>query len=142
MNQEILHTTLTSQNWQSASRTLLAKMFSEFLYEEIIKPSVIEKQGNIATYELTLPESIAYRFQAKHRFFDSYHVFPETIQRREGTAWESATNPMQFVLDIHTTVGMTAETTAHLIKELHNTPSRRYSHSSPSARKANRSHHP
>ncbi len=121
MNQQILHTTLTSENWQSVSQTLLAKMFSEFLYEEIIKPNLIEKQGNIATYELTLPESIAYRFQAKQRLFDSYHVFPETIQRREGKVWETATNPMQFVLDIHTTVGMTAETTAHLIKELHNT---------------------
>lgn len=117
----ILTRSLQPQTWKLVSCSLLTKMIAEFLYEEILQPEVIGTQGNISQYQLTLSEGIIYRFQAKPRLFDSYQVFPDSIQRWDGNTWTSATNPFQFVLDIHTTVGMTPETTAHLIKELSNT---------------------
>lgn len=107
--------------WQTVSQKLLAKMLSEFMYEEIIKPETIEQTAEYTLYHLALPEGIAYNFQAKKRLFDSYRVIPASIQRREAGEFSPAFNPLQFVLDIHTFVGMTAETTAHLIKELSNT---------------------
>ncbi|WP_414752265.1 GNAT family N-acetyltransferase [Anabaena sp. CCY 9910] len=113
--------TLQPQRWQTISQKLLAKMLSEFMYEEIIKPETIEQTPESTLYNLTLPEGIAYKFQAKKRLFDSYRVIPASIQRREAGEFSPAFNPLQFVLDIHTFVGMTAETTAHLIKELSNT---------------------
>lgn len=118
---QTLQAALQPEQWQSASQKLLAKMLAEFMYEEIINPAIVEEGEKTASYELSLPEGIAYRFQAQPRLFDSYHVFRDTMQRREGNEWFPATNPFQFVLDIHTAVGMTAETTAHLIKELSNT---------------------
>lgn len=118
---QILTQALQPQYWQSVGRTLLAKMLSEFMYEEIIQPEVLESKGETNLYRLSLPEGIAYGFEAKRRLFDSYRVFPESIQRWEGNEWLPAFNPLQFVMDVHTAVGMTAETTAHLIKELNNT---------------------
>jgi len=116
-----LNHALQPERWQSVGRTLLAKMLSEFMYEEIIQPEVIQQNDGPSLYHLSLPEGIAYRFAAKPRLFNSYRVIPESIQRGQGHDWLPASNPFQFVLDVHVAVGMTAETTAHLIKELSNT---------------------
>lgn len=122
MNQlQILTQALQPQIWQSAGSKLLAKMLSEFMYEEIIQPEAVETKGEYTLYRLSLPEGIVYGFEAKNLLFDSYRVIPESIQRWEGTEWLPASNPLEFVLDVHTAVGMTAETTAHLLKELSNT---------------------
>ena len=122
MNQlHILTQALQSQNWQSVSSDLLAKMLSEFMYEEIIQPEIVETKGESNLYRLLLPEGIIYSFEAKQRLFDSYRVIPESIQRWEGTQWLPASNPLKFVLDVYVAVGMTSETTAHLLKELSNT---------------------
>jgi len=118
---ETVNANLNPEIWQVVSRKLLAKMLSEFLYEEIIQPEIVKNENNLISYSLPLPEGIAYRFQAKRRLFDSYRVILDSIQRKEGEEWVTAISPFQFALDIHTTVGMTAETTAHLIKELSNT---------------------
>jgi siderophore synthetase component len=118
-----LHTlehALNPTHWQTVGNALLAKMLSEFMYEEMIQPEVLST-GETNLYQLALPEGVAYRFEAKPRLFDSYRVSPESIQRREGNSYAPAFNPLQFVLDAHTTIGMTAETTAHLLKELSNT---------------------
>lgn len=119
MNQlQILDRALQLESWQVVGNKLLAKMLSEFMYEEIIQPELIQGES---IYQLSLPEGIAYRFEAKSRLFDSYRVIPASIQRWEDEKWLPAFNPLQFVLDIHAAVGMTAETTAHLLKELSNT---------------------
>jgi siderophore synthetase component len=116
-----LNDSLQPQIWQTVGRALLTKMIAEFLYEEILQPEVVKTQGDLTHYQLNLPEGIAYQFQAKSRLFDSYRVLPDSLKRWDGSEWNSATNPLQFVLDIHTAIGMTAETTAHLVKELCNT---------------------
>lgn len=116
-----MNTAFSPVIWQNVSQKLLAKMLSEFLYEEIISPAILEQQDALISYQLDLPEGIAYKFQAKQRLFDSYHVLPDSIYRREVGKWELAKSPFQFAIDIHQTVGMTSETTAHLIKELSNT---------------------
>ncbi|WP_373527150.1 IucA/IucC family siderophore biosynthesis protein, partial [Nostoc sp.] len=122
MNQlQVLTQALQMQNWQSVGNTLLAKMLSEFMYEEIIQPEIVETKGDYHLYRLSLPEGIIYSFEAKQRLFDSYRVIPESIQRWEGTQWLPASNPLKFVLDVYIAVGMTSETTAHLLKELSNT---------------------
>lgn len=121
-NLTILNQALQPQRWQKVSAKLLAKMLSEFMYEEIIQPELIEQTSESeARYKLSLPEGIAYQFEAKQRLFDSYRVKLESIQRWNGTAWEVTKNPFQFVIDAHTAVGMTAQTAGHLIKEFSNT---------------------
>lgn len=121
-NLDTLNTALQSERWQKVSQKLLAKMLSEFMYEEIVKPECLQQTGDRqALYKLSLPEGIAYQFEAKQRLFDSYRVRPDSIQRWDGQIWQQGSSPFQFVLDCHTAVGMTAETAGHLIKELSQT---------------------
>ncbi|NJN74103.1 MAG: GNAT family N-acetyltransferase [Limnothrix sp. RL_2_0] len=120
-NLQTLNAALTPEIWEAVSLKLLTKMLSEFMYEEIIKPDVIEDKEDIITYQLNLPDGLGYRFTAKLRIFDSYRVDPKSIYRGKNNNWQPAVNPFQFALDIHETVGMTGETTAHLLKELTNT---------------------
>lgn len=55
--------------WQNVSQKLLAKMLSEFLYEEIISPEIVEQRDSLISYQLNLPEGIGYKFQAKKTSF-------------------------------------------------------------------------
>lgn len=118
---QTLNAALNPKIWEAVSLKLLTKMLSEFMYEEIIQPDVIDDKGDVITYQLNLPNGLGYRFTATLRVFDSYRVDPNSIYRGDHDTWVLATNPFQFVLDIHETVGMTGETTAHLLKELTNT---------------------
>ncbi|MFB2877357.1 IucA/IucC family protein [Floridanema aerugineum] len=113
---------LHPQNWETINRNLLAKMLSEFMYEQIITPEIIETTNkNTKLYQLPLA-SVVYRFVAKTRLFNSYRVIPETIKRQQNnTEWEPATQVLQFILDLHETIGMNPITTAHFIREISNT---------------------
>ncbi|SDW27944.1 Siderophore synthetase component [Marininema mesophilum] len=120
-NQE-LSTILNPAAWETVSRQLLTKMLEEFMYEEIIFPKLIEAKGDSNLYSLELKNGIRYTYKAKERgIFDSYRVFSDTIQREEKGTLSPATNPIRFLLDMQGTVPMSSETTAHLIREYHNT---------------------
>lgn len=121
-NLEVLQSALETQRWKAVNQALLAKMLAEFMYEDIISPEIIQKQESQLVYELSLTQDVVYRFTAISRLMDSYRVFPESIERQQaGEGWKPATQALQFLLDIQETIGMSAITTAHLIKEVSNT---------------------
>lgn len=112
--------------WNEVSLNLLTKMLSEFMYEEIIHPQVIEQKGKQKVYRLELQvgnanESVMYQYEAEDRLMDSHRIDPFTIRRFSGGEWEAGVDPLQFILDIQQTVGMKPLTTGHLIKEYNNT---------------------
>ncbi|HEX7063891.1 MAG TPA: IucA/IucC family siderophore biosynthesis protein, partial [Bacillales bacterium] len=111
---------LQQENWQAVNRDLAAKMLSEYMYEDMIQPQEVTRKGRRINYSLTLPENIEYTFQAEKRLFDSYHVFPETIQYKNKNGTEEV-KAVQFLLDLAEKLGMTADTTGHLIKEINHT---------------------
>lgn len=102
--------------WQQVNQNLTAKMLAEFMYEDMIQPAETERNGKRISYCLTLSESVVYTFEAEKRLFDSYHVFPETIHYQD-----EKVRAVQFLLEISEELGMSAVTTGHLIKEIHNT---------------------
>ncbi len=112
---------LRPEAWEVVSRELLAKMLSEFMYEEIIVPENVEERGGLAAYRLPLEGGVEYTFEARKRLFDSYRVTPDSIERAGNGEREPATDPQRFLLDLKDTVGMSAQTTAHLINEYGNT---------------------
>ncbi|QGH33287.1 IucA/IucC family siderophore biosynthesis protein [Gracilibacillus salitolerans] len=112
---------LKSDTWEAVGEHLLTKMISEFMYEDIIFPTVVSEKENIIVYELKPNNKVIYQFEGKKRLMDSYHIFKDTIRRFENGNWEKGDNPIQFILDIQETVGMTSLTTGHLIKEYNNT---------------------
>ncbi|MFE6052428.1 IucA/IucC family protein [Kitasatospora sp. NPDC056446] len=101
---------LTAGNWRRAGRALLAKMLGEFAYEELLTPVPGALDGE---YLLKLPEA-EYRFTARRGAYDSWQVDPESVRcsRPDGL------DPLRFLPYARQTLGMRAETTAHLIREL------------------------
>lgn len=96
-------------------------MISEYMYEDMIHPAVLNENAAANLYELKINEGKSYRFLASPRLFDSYEVQAESIQVCETEGITQAKDAIQFILDIQPLIGMTAETTGHLIKEFHHT---------------------
>ncbi|MGP3947802.1 IucA/IucC family protein [Streptomyces sp. 7N604] len=95
--------------WHRAARRLLAKMLAEFAYEEVIRP---EPDGaDPLAYRLPVTDSTTYRFRARRGAYGHWCVDPDSIT--------PSADPLQFVALAHDTVlGLTGDTTGHLIREL------------------------
>ncbi|WP_332631660.1 IucA/IucC family protein [Halalkalibacter flavus] len=125
-NRNYIQEILKPAIWDQVSLNLVAKMISEFMYEEIIHPEVIEETERCTVYQLVLKDKergqeVRYQFEGKSRLMDSYKIDSETIRCLRNGEWEKGNKPIQFILDIQKTVGMKSLTTAHLIKEYNNT---------------------
>ncbi|BBL80947.1 iron transporter [Rubrobacter xylanophilus] len=109
---------LRPEIWERAGRRLLEKMISEFIYEEILHPEMMEERGEGTFFcRLSLPGGIGYRFEARKRLFDTWRVVPGSVVRTEGEASSPATDPLRFLLDIREAAGLSPETAAHLLNE-------------------------
>ncbi|WP_276299849.1 IucA/IucC family protein [Halorussus lipolyticus] len=117
---ETLTTALETERWTDVSHDLLAKMFEEFLYEELLDPTEAGTDGEWTRYRLDYGD-VAYRFTAQSRPFDSYRVDADSIERREDDDWTPATDPVQYLLDAREALGVAPETASHLIREYNNT---------------------
>ncbi|MGP3982794.1 IucA/IucC family protein [Streptomyces sp. KR80] len=95
--------------WHRAARRLLAKMLAEFAYEEVIAP---RPDGTDAlAYQLPVADGITYRFRAHRGAYGHWRVDPDSIT--------PSADPLQFVAQAHDTVlGLTGDTTGHLLREL------------------------
>ncbi|MEK4539069.1 IucA/IucC family siderophore biosynthesis protein [Peribacillus sp. FSL K6-1552] len=112
---------VTEKNWSIVNQNLLAKMISEYMYEDIIHPAVLNENAAGNLYELKINEEKSYQFLALPRLFDSYDVQAESIKVFEAEQTRQVNDAIQFILDLQPLIGMTAETTGHLIKEFHHT---------------------
>ncbi|MGB8000888.1 MAG: IucA/IucC family siderophore biosynthesis protein [Anaerobacillus sp.] len=118
--QKELETVLCKESWALVNDKLLAKMISEFMYEDMITPETIHKKNGKTLYDLHVSENKSYRFCATPRLFDSYDVDWKSI-RILTNGKEEKGGAISFLLDIKPLVGMSSETTAHLIKEINQT---------------------
>ncbi|MEE4545518.1 IucA/IucC family siderophore biosynthesis protein [Streptomyces sp. V4-01] len=99
-----------SAGWQHASRRLLAKMLAEFAYEEVIEPEPDPDAGPGA-YRIALDDATTYRFRARRGAYGSWQVEADSIT--------PTGDPLHFLAHGHETVlGLTGDTTGHLIREL------------------------
>lgn len=118
---QTLDNALRPEIWELSGRRLLAKMLSEFMYEEIIHPEEIGERDGLSVYQLRLKGGAEYTFEARRRLFDSYRVVSGSIERVEAGRRATATDPLRFILDARETIGMNAETAAHFINEMSRT---------------------
>lgn len=118
---EILEQALRPDIWERVGRALLAKMLSEYMYEEILLPEALSERDGLVSYRLPLANGVEYRFEAKRRLFDSYRVAAESIVREAGGESAPASDPQRFILDARETMGLDAEISGHLVRELSHT---------------------
>ncbi|MGW1083403.1 IucA/IucC family protein [Kitasatospora sp. NPDC002522] len=95
---------LTPEHWQAAGRAMLAKLFAEFAYEELLAP---RPDGD--RYLIELPAA-AYRFTARRGAYGSWRVDPASI--------EGGDDPLRFLQQARHTLGLSGDTTGHLVREL------------------------
>lgn len=120
-HRETLQDALTRERWETVGRQLLAKTLREFTYEDLLAPTRERTDGDWDRYLLSFGD-VAYRFRATSRLFDSLHVEPESVERREGDReWAPATDPVQFLLDARDDLGVDDATASHFVREYTNT---------------------
>ncbi|WP_180268660.1 IucA/IucC family siderophore biosynthesis protein [Streptomyces sp. Ru87] len=88
---------------------MFAKMLGEFAYEEVITP---EPDGDDPlAHRLTVSPELTYRFRAGRGAYGHWRVDPDSI--------EPSADPLEFLARAHESVlGLTGDTTGHLIREL------------------------
>ncbi|WP_085521072.1 IucA/IucC family protein [Tuberibacillus sp. Marseille-P3662] len=118
-----IHHHLTRETWMHVNQQLIAKMMAEYMYEAIIHPNEISQNTDgTTTYLLTIDSSKSYRFSAYQRLFDSFDVVETSVEVKDSNRdWESAKSTVQFLTDIQPLIGMSPETTGHLIREINHT---------------------
>lgn len=128
-NTETLLEALDTDTLAAVERELLAKMLAEFAYEDLLDLEAVEETDRGTRYELAFDDA-DYRFVAEDRLMDSYLVDEESIERRAsgdaeetdgGDGWETATDPVAFLLDAHEQIGTPEMTVGHLVREYRNT---------------------
>ncbi|MDR7302970.1 IucA/IucC family protein [Haloactinomyces albus] len=105
---------LNADTWRRAGRELLAKALAELSYEQLLEPVEIRS----GRYRLDLPGDVSYEFSARGGAFAHWRVEPASITRTAFSTEEPAEDPLRFLLDAHTTLGMSADTAGHLAREL------------------------
>lgn len=105
---------LDESTWKKVTRKLVAKALSELSYEELLDPI----PANKGHFRIELPGGVEYVFAARRGMFADWHVDPDSVLRTVNGAAGGEPDALQFLLDAHTTLGMTGDTTGHLIREL------------------------
>jgi siderophore synthetase component len=116
-----LQRVLNKDNWKKVNRKLIAKMLSEFMYEDMIQPDILAEEGKTIMYSLPVSQDKQYRYQAEKRFFDSFDVKWDMIEIREGEETKPADSAIELLVDLQELIPMSSETVGHLIKELNAT---------------------
>ncbi|MDH6113084.1 siderophore synthetase component [Kitasatospora sp. MAP12-15] len=100
---------LNQDRWRSAGRAMLAKMIGEFSYEELLSPEPVP-----GGYRLALPDGPEYRFAARRGAYGGWQVDPHSV-RADGAPAE---DPLAFLLAARGLLGLSGDTSGHLVREL------------------------
>ena len=94
---------LDRQHWGHAARRLLAKMISEFAYEEILQPR--PDQGTAPdAYKLSVDDGLTIRFRARRGAYGHWSVDPSSL--------DEGLDPLVFLARAHDLLGLRCETVA------------------------------
>ncbi|QUJ68758.1 IucA/IucC family siderophore biosynthesis protein [Photobacterium sp. GJ3] len=101
------------QYWPKANRAIVAKMISEFAYEQAFRFEVT-KSG----YELKLDNDVHYQFRGKENIWGQVVIEPESVTRTPAIEPVLAT---QFMMDIQSLLNMPDEAMAEHFEDLNAT---------------------
>ena len=98
--------------WQAAGERMVAKMLSEFLYEQLLVAEPAPGGGDTA-WRATAGAAV-YEFTGRTRLYERLRVQRASV-RRDGAP---AADPVRLLLDLAPALAMEPATTAHLAREL------------------------
>lgn len=123
MNQSesLLKKTIKPKYWQLANRNLLAKILSEFMYEELIETKIYKLSDDSYEHHLIVNQDLKYIFTASPRIFGNWQVIPESISCIHKKSKTSELQVNEFIANIYQQIGIDGLTVGHLIRELNHT---------------------
>ena len=123
MNQSesLLKKTIKPKYWQLANRNLLAKILSEFMYEELIETKIYKLSDDSYEHHLIVNQDLKYIFTASPRIFGSWQVIPESISCIHKKSKTSELQVNEFIANIYQQIGIDGLTVGHLLRELNHT---------------------
>ncbi|MFE0045163.1 IucA/IucC family protein [Streptomyces albireticuli] len=107
--------TLTGPAWRAANRELLAKTLAELSFEQLLTPAEVAP----GRYRVDLPDGVGYLFEARRGAFESWHVDPASLRRRDADGQEAdADDAVRFLREAYAALGIAGDTAGHLVCEL------------------------
>ncbi len=123
MNQSesLLKKIIKPKYWQQANRNLLAKILSEFMYEELIETKIYKLSDDSYEHHLIVNQDLKYIFTASPRIFGNWQVIPESISCIHKKSKTSELQVNEFIANIYQQIGIDGLTVGHLLRELNHT---------------------
>lgn len=123
MNQSesLLKKTIKPKYWQLANRNLLAKILSEFMYEELIETKIYKLSDDSYEHHFIVNQDLKYIFTASPRIFGNWQVIPESISCIHKKSKTSELQVNEFITNIYQQIGIDGLTFGHLLRELNHT---------------------
>lgn len=125
MNNETTSSTLTSAltltNWQKANHKLLAKIITEFLYEELISTQIEPLGDDLYQHTLYVTTKNKYTFTAYPRIFGNWSINEESIEYFENNLKIDSLLVHDFITRTYKKSGISKLTLGHLLRELNHT---------------------
>ncbi|MCF2526319.1 IucA/IucC family protein [Yinghuangia soli] len=110
---------LTGPAWQRASAGLLLTVLAEYAYEDLLTPVPDEDAARPdGRYRLELAGHVVYSFRARRGAFGSWRIQPGSVLRVADGAAAPATDPARLIVDARADLGLTAEATARLVRDV------------------------
>ncbi|MCW8335133.1 IucA/IucC family protein [Vibrio paucivorans] len=111
MDQTALH-----QYWSIANHKLVAKMISEFAYEQAFKLVPLGKG-----YSLTLDSGVVYQFMGKPNIWGQVVIEPQSLIRSDADGTPTSLSSAHFMRDIQPMLNMPDEAMAEHLEDLNAT---------------------
>ncbi len=107
---------LEPERWERANRELLAKLLTEFMFEELVTP---ERAGD--TFRLPLPGAGELTFTGRLRFLGQWRVDPASLTWTVAGRDAPVPDVAELVARLAPVIGVDPSTTAGAVVELSNT---------------------
>lgn len=116
-----LNNVLTSENWHKVNLVLLAKILSEFMYEDLLTTDVQQLDSQIYQHKLYLSKDIQYTFTASPRIFGTWKVDKASIILTKNGVETKTVLVNDFICQAYKLIGIDGLTLGHLLRELNHT---------------------
>lgn len=116
-----LDKTLTTKNWEKANLSLLAKIFSELMYEDILVTDIVKLNTKKYNHTLHLGDGFSYTFTAEPRIFGTWRVDKSSIKFYINSALQHKISVSDFMFYANKIIGITELNLGHFLRELNHT---------------------
>lgn len=116
-----INQTITLNNWLKVNQQLLAKILTEFMYEDLLTTTIQLLPDGVFQHSLELDDNIEYRFTAEKRIFGNWQIAKDSISYYRQGAKQNELLVSEFMRNSYQKIGINELTLGHLLRELNHT---------------------